>query len=99
MKIKEKFMKQFDVANWRSVRKKGKLKFIIINGFLSWGLISAIIYFVMFWIAEGFTEGLFLYEVIIPLLMLGLMSSLLGYFTWQRNEKRFIKKFPYEKRK
>jgi predicted membrane chloride channel (bestrophin family) len=89
------------IKEWELTRRKGFYRYIIIQGGVSWGIFSGLIYIVLLMIANIFMElppenslamnkgfQMFLFVV---------FGMLLGVVIWFRNEKRYLKRKPYNK--
>ena len=79
--------KQFD--KWQKMRAKGKEKFILINGLLSWGVPMFV---VMTFVVNMPENGEMVFGLIaINALIWALGGLAFGYFTWTLSEKNYQK--------
>ena len=78
-----------DIKKWETTRKKGKAKFILTNGVLSWGLPM---FFVMTFVvnrpAHGATPPSM---VMISAVIWALGGALFGTVIWTMSEKKYLK--------
>ncbi|MDM8533685.1 hypothetical protein QUF55_03175 [Clostridiaceae bacterium HSG29] len=91
------------INNWELTRKNGFLRFIAIQGGLSWGLFSGIIYMALILIFGLFMDipssDLIFSNKVFQMLLFIIFGVLLGVFMWFRNEKKYLKRKPYNKKR
>jgi len=83
-------MKEKDFNAWSKSRKKGKLKYILINGVMAWGLPMFIV--MTFFVNTAFDEsGLLMSHVKTDAITWIIMGLFVGIFTWFYNESEYQK--------
>ncbi len=91
------------INNWELTRKNGFLRFIIVQGGLSWGLFSGIIYMGLMLIFGLFmdipTDDSIISNKGFQMLLFIIFGVLLGVVMWFRNEKKYLRKKPYNKKR
>lgn len=98
LKVSDKeFIKQWEVS-----RRKGFLRFILIQGGISWGIFSGIIYIILIMIGKNFMtmppeDSLFMNKLF-QISAFFIFGMILGSIIWYRNEKRYLKRKPYNKK-
>ncbi|MGM0378207.1 MAG: hypothetical protein ACQEQE_00560 [Bacillota bacterium] len=91
------------IKQWEIKRKKGFFNYILIQGGISWGIFSAIIYMFFIFIAKFFIEmppeSSLLMKKWFQLIVFFIFGLVLGIVNWHKNEKRYLKRKPYKKKK
>lgn len=88
--------------NWQSNRDKGKLNFILKFGVVSWGFFTYVVYWgIMLLLNILFKAAA---PITVPMLVFTgvgfvLAGVVYGHVLWNRNEKIFLKRYPYGKSK
>lgn len=73
---------------WRTIRKRGRVRFIWINGFLLWGIPSAFLFSMLM----GAIWGKNLFTIlVISLILFPLFGLYFGGSVWESNERRYSK--------
>lgn len=100
---KTKLTEKEFIEIWERTRRKGFLSYIIVQGGISWGLFSGIIYIVLLMIAGIFIDmpqsDSLAMNKLFQLALFFAFGMVIGTITWYRNEKRYLKKKPYNKKK
>jgi len=91
------------ISNWELTRKKGFIKFITIQGGLSWGMFSGVIYMALIMIF-GFFIDIPKDDSIVSnkgfqMLLFIIFGVFLGMIMWFKNEKKYLTKKPYNKKR
>ncbi len=78
-----------DVEKWEKTRSIGFLKFIVIHGAVSWGLLSGLFYFLITRLFQPATPVL--KNLIISLVIFPVGGLFWGMMMWYMGEKRYKK--------
>lgn len=87
--------------SWHNSRALGKNKFALKFGIITWGLPTFIFYSVLMIVLNAIFKSPFpydLYQAAISLFFFVFFGTIYGLVIWRRNEKIFLKKFPYGKK-
>lgn len=78
------------LAKWEDVRKKGFLRFVLVQGVLRWGVGTAILYTLFTWLVAhtNLLKVLSLSLVIFPIC--GIFFGIIMWFVLQRNYQKKI---------
>ncbi len=100
-KNKEAETEKLIYETWPQSREQGKLKFTFRFGALTWGfptflIYSAIMIILNFFIKESVKYNI--YQALFSLFFFVLFGMVYGLFLWNKNEKIYLKKFPYGKK-
>jgi len=91
------------INSWELTRKNGFLKFITLQGGLSWGLFSGIIYMALMLIFGLFmdipTDDSIVSNKGFQMFLFLMFGVFLGMIMWFRNEKKYLKRKPYNKKR
>jgi hypothetical protein len=79
-------VKAKQIESWRETRKKGCVRFILLNGLLAWGLPMVV---VMAFISEPFSEGFTTRGAVAHCLIWGFAGILFGTALWWFSERRY----------
>lgn len=86
--------------NWHVQHKKGKWAFVLRFGILTWGVTTFVVYWLLLtvlnWIAKV-DQPLISIQTGISFLIFMVFGVGYGLFIWRRNERIYLKKFPYGK--
>ena len=82
-------MKEDDISKWEVTREKGKLKFILQTGILSWGLpmFGVMTFFVNRREGGELTMG----RIGLSAITWAIGGILFGYIMWMLSEKKYLK--------
>ncbi|MDH8676546.1 hypothetical protein QE109_00235 [Fusibacter bizertensis] len=86
---------------WPQTREQGKLKFTFRFGALTWGFPTFLIYSAIMIILNFFIKESVKYNIMqaaFSLFFFILFGMIYGLFLWKKNEKVFLKKYPYGKK-
>ena len=75
------------IEKWSKTRTKGKFKFVLIDGVLGYGLITAIVCSVILQIISP-QKNIFLRPLIF-LIVFSIIGIIKGLLSWYRNEKKY----------
>ena len=89
-------MKDNQLKAWESTRTKGKLKFVVITGVLSWGLPMLI---VMAFMHKPFVDGFISKAAIIHYVVWPLAGVVVGLLTWYLSERQYKKELGHRSKK
>lgn len=84
--------------SWQTSRDRGKFQFILKFGIVSWGVFTFVIYWAIMLILNSlFKMGAPVTLQLLVLTALGFMVAgvVYGHVLWNRNEKIFLKRYPY----
>ena len=81
-------MKEKGIKNWEKIRSKGKQHFIWIKGVLSWGILTAILWFIIMEIIMPF-ENKFI-GLLLALFLFPIGGYFWGLWVWKIAEKKYI---------
>lgn len=88
------------IENWGNQREKGKKSFIVKFGILTWGLSTFLLYWLLLtfinWITKSNTPFA-LGQMILSMIIFLVFGIVYGHILWVRNEKIYLKKYPYKK--
>jgi len=102
-KLSKKEQQRKDVLdNWQSNHDMGKRKYILRFGALSWGIGTFTIYWILIFILGKINPSMMAYgsvEIIGSLVFFIIFGFIYGNILWNRNEKIFLEKYPYGKKK
>ncbi len=103
-------MNQKEIINqkekWIKTRAKGKLRFILINGVLFWGLFTAVGSYLISYAYSYFynysdfqsLSSHFIFHITLRLVIFSFVGCLLHWLLWIRREKEFSQNFPFEEK-
>lgn len=86
--------------NWGPQREKGKKNFIVKFGILTWGTSTFLLYWLLLTLINWLTKSntpFVLTQMLISYALFLVFGVAYGLILWQRNEKIYLKKFPYKK--
>jgi len=91
------------IEQWELTRKRGFLRYILVQGGLSWGIFSGVIYIFLLFVGKNFIdlppEGSLMMNKFFQMGLFIIFGIFLGAVIWYRNEKRYLKRKPYNKKK
>lgn len=76
-----------NIEKWELTRKKGKTKFLWLNGFLGWGVMTAILWSVIMEVMQP-SEAWWIRPVI-AIILFPIGGLAWGHFVWESTEKKF----------
>ena len=85
---KDRSMKEKEMDRWKTLRTKGKRRYIIENGVLGWGMPMFVF---MAFINTPFSEGFLTKNAIVHYVVWPLGGLFFGLCTWYFAEKRYNK--------
>lgn len=88
--------------NWQFNREGGRLNFVLKFGVVSWGLFTFVIYWAIMLLLNGlFKMGAPITVQLLLITGVGFVFAgiIYGNVLWNRNEKIFLKKYPYGRSK
>jgi len=77
-------------ANWKKTREMGRTKFILFYGVIFWGLIMAIVFFLLN--LKVYPSIPWYLLLIFSLVMFSLVGYFVGHFSWKSAEKKYHNK-------
>ncbi|GAB6109150.1 hypothetical protein [Fusibacter bizertensis] len=86
---------------WPQSREQGKLKFTFKFGALTWGFPTFLIYSAIMIILNFFIKESVKYNIpqaLFSLFFFVIFGMVYGLFLWNKNEKIYLKKYPYGKK-
>ncbi len=90
------------LENWHTRREGGKWAFVFKFGVLTWGGVTFVLYWLLLsllnWLTKAPTDGL-IYQLITSVAIFIIFGVVYGIVLWTRNEKIYLKKFPYSQPK
>ncbi|WP_438864011.1 hypothetical protein [Neptunicella sp.] len=78
-----------NIEKWEATRTKGKKRFIWINGFIGWGITTAVLWSLIMQIIQPQDE--IWVRPLIALLLFPLGGLVWAHFVWQATEKKYLK--------
>lgn len=84
--------------NWHANREKGKLQFVLRFGVLSWGGFTYVLYWgITMMLNILLNTGMKISLVAVLFSSIGFLvaGAVYGIILWNRNEKIFLKRYPY----
>ena len=100
---KVKITEEEFIEQWELTRKKGFARYIILQGGLSWGVFSGLIYILLIFVGKNFIEmppeSSLMMNKFFQIGLFFIFGIILGIVIWYRNEKRYLKRKPYNKKK
>jgi hypothetical protein len=81
-------LKDINLEKWEKTRAKGKKRFLWVNGFLGWGVMTAILWSIIMEVSQP-SENLWI-RPIIALILFPIGGLAWGHFVWKYTEKKFI---------
>ena len=100
---KTKLTEEEFIEQWELARRKGFFRYILVQGGLSWGVFSGLIYMFLLFVAKNFIdmppEDALIMNKFFQMGLFFIFGILLGAGIWFRNEKRYLKRKPYNKKK
>lgn len=81
-------MNRKQINNWKKIRNKGKLNYIIMHGVLQWGLL---IFIIMTLINQPFSNGFSSQSAITHYIICLVAGIIFGMVTWFILERNYIK--------
>ena len=76
-----------NIEKWERTRKKGKSHFIWVNGFLCWGILTAVLWSIIMHISQP-QEPIWL-RPLIALVLFPIGGLFWGNWVWNASEKKF----------
>ncbi|RYV02110.1 hypothetical protein SOPP22_11105 [Shewanella sp. OPT22] len=76
-----------NLDRWEKTRSKGKKRFLWVNGFLGWGVVTAILWSIIMEVSQP-SESLWV-RPLIALIFFPLGGLLWGHFVWESTEKKY----------
>lgn len=76
-----------DIEKWEKTRIKGKKRFLWVNGFLGWGVTTAILWSIIMEVSQP-SENLWI-RPMIALILFPIGGLAWGHFVWKSMEKKF----------
>ncbi|HAS73916.1 MAG TPA: hypothetical protein DCS67_07205 [Clostridiales bacterium UBA8960] len=95
---RQKANEQLVYNSWQQSREIGKMKFALRFGAYTWGLPTFLVYSVIMMMLNFIIKTSVkydLFQAIFSLFFFVLFGTFYGLFIWNRNEKIFVKKYPY----
>jgi len=74
-------------ANWKKTREMGRTKFILFYGVLFWGLIVAIIFFLLN--IKAYPAIPWYILLLVSIVIFGIAGYFVGHFSWKSAEKKY----------
>ncbi|MEA1974219.1 MAG: hypothetical protein U9N10_01530 [Bacillota bacterium] len=91
------------IKEWELTRKKSFFRYIFFQGGVSWGVFSGVIYIILIMIMKNFMElppeDSLVMNKGFQMFLFFIFGMGLGSVIWFRNEKRYLKRKPYSKKK
>jgi hypothetical protein len=87
--------------NWPGLRSMGKGKYIIRHGFLTWGVSTFTVYWILVAIMNRVSEvktPLTVLNFAFTFFMFAIFGMVYGELIWRRNERIYKRKYPYVKK-
>jgi len=86
---------------WAENSKKGKMKYALRFGLLTWGIPTFVLYSIIMMILNLFVKSSMRYDLMqatFALFFFMVFGILYGRMLWSKNEKIYRKKYPYGKK-
>ncbi|KTF07072.1 conserved hypothetical protein, membrane [marine sediment metagenome] len=78
-----------NMNKWAKIRKKGKQRFVLVNGVLGWGVTTAILWSVLMELIEP-SQNIWV-RPIIALIIFPIAGIAFGHLMWNKSEKAYEK--------
>lgn len=77
-----------NVEKWEAIRAKGKKRFIWVNGFIGWGLTTAILWSLLMHFMQP--AQIHWIRPLIALVLFPVGGLLWAHFVWQASERKYL---------